>query len=227
MDKDRPAPSGVAPAGPDFPGDIDPSGSGRSGRPAEAARTSTEPEFLAGRILIAMPGIGDERFDRTILLICVHNDEQAMGLVLNRPIEGLDVPGLLRKLGLPAEGAPEAAVLYGGPVERMRGYVLHTDDWTSPGSTVAVTGSVGMTDTREVLDALGDQERRPRQALLALGYAGWGAGQLEHELRQGVWLACDPDETLLFGDDHDAKWTQALAKIGVTPDRLSVQAGRA
>ena len=227
MDKDRPAPSRVAPVGPDFPGGLDPSASGKPGRPAEAARTAAEPEFLAGRILIAMPGIGDERFERTVILICVHDDEQAMGLVLNRPIEGLDVPGLLRKLGLPADGAPEAAVLYGGPVERMRGYVLHTDDWTSPGSTVAVTASVGMTDTREVLDALGDREHRPRQALLALGYAGWGAGQLEHELRQGVWLACDPDETLLFGPDHDAKWTQALAKIGVTPDRLSAQAGRA
>ena len=225
MDKDRPAPSSVAPAGP--PGGLGEPAAGSGGRADEARRPSAEPEFLAGRILIAMPGIGDTRFERTILLICAHDEEQAMGLVLNRPIEGLDVPGLLRKLGLPADGAAEAAVLYGGPVERMRGYVLHTDDWSSPGSTAPVTQGVGMTDTREVLDALGDEARRPRRALLALGYAGWGAGQLEHELRQGVWLACDPDEDLLFGEDHASKWTQALAKIGVTPDRLSAQAGRA
>jgi putative transcriptional regulator len=194
----------------------------------EKTRRAAGPsEFLKGRILIAMPGIGDPRFERAVLLLCSHDGEHAMGIVLNRPLEGLSIAGLLQRLGLETEGAPETPVLFGGPVERERGYVLHSDDYESQGSTIAVADGVAMTDTSEVLDALGDATRRPRRALLALGYAGWGPGQLEGELRQGVWLACDPDEDLLFGDDHEHKWSAALAKIGVSPEHLSPQAGRA
>jgi len=173
-----------------------------------------------------MPGIG-EPFERVILLLCVHNDEQAMAIALNRPLEGITVPGLLRRLGMAPGDAPEAPVLFGGPVERARGYVLHTDDYRSAGSTLPVAEGVALTDTREVLDALGDKARRPAHAILALGYAGWGPGQLENELREGAWLTCDPDEELVFGEDYDAKWSRALEKIGVTADRLSSQAGRA
>jgi putative transcriptional regulator len=184
-------------------------------------------EFLDGRILIAMPGIGDPRFERTVLMVCVHNEEQAMAIAVNRPIEGLTVRELFKRLGLPAGSAPKAPVLFGGPVEGVRGYVLHTDDYRSDGSTMPVADGVALTDTREVLDALTDQTVRPRRFALALGYAGWGPGQLEHELQEGVWLACEPDEELVFGSDYDAKWAKALAKLGVTPDRLSTQAGRA
>ena len=183
--------------------------------------------FLNGRMLIAMPGIGDERFERAVLVVCLHDEEQAMAIIVNRPMSGLSMPTLLGRLGMEGEEAPKSMVMFGGPVERERGYVLHTDDYATPGSTLPVAEGVALTDTREVLEALGDKDRRPRQAMLALGYAGWGPGQLERELQDGVWLTCDPDETLLFGSDHDAKWTYALAKIGVTPDRLSVQAGRA
>ena len=186
-----------------------------------------ESDFLEGRLLIAMPGIDDPRFDRAVLMVCVHDDGQAMAITLNRPLDGLTVKSLFSKLGIQTEGAPETAVLFGGPVETVRGYVLHTDDYTTSGSTLRVAPGVALTDTREVLDALSDADRRPRRFALALGYAGWGAGQLERELQEGVWLACDPDEELLFGDDYEGKWTRALAKIGVTPDRLSTQAGRA
>ncbi len=198
-----------------------------SSDPAFAHAPRPAGKFLAGQLLIAMPGIGDQRFERTVLLVCLHDDEQAMAIILNRPMSGLTVASLLNRLGLDSDDAPDTPVMFGGPVERERGYVLHTDDYSSPGSTLPVAEGVSLTDTREVLEAFGDGERRPRKAMLALGYAGWGAGQLEHELQEGVWLTCDPDEELLFGADHDSKWTSALAKLGVTPGRLSMQAGRA
>jgi putative transcriptional regulator len=223
MDKNRPAPASSDTA-PELPGGF--GETGRRGR-KRVRPPETPGQFLTGRILIAMPSIGDPRFERSVLLICGHDADHAMGIVLNRPLEGLSVPGLLQRMGLEADGVPEAPVLSGGPVERERGYVLHSDDYVANESTVTVADGVALTDTREVLDALGDERRRPRRALLALGYAGWGPGQLESELRQGVWLACDPDEDLLFGADHGAKWTCALAKIGVSPQHLSSQAGRA
>jgi putative transcriptional regulator len=224
MQKNRPAAAATAPA-PQAPG-----GEGLAGEPTPGKRRGSSEksgDYLQGSILIAMPNIGDPRFDRTILLICSHDAEHAMGIVLNRPLDGLNVPGLLHRLGLNTEGVPESPVLFGGPVERERGYVLHSDDYVAEGSTIDVAEGVALTDTREVLDALGDVARRPRRALLALGYAGWGAGQLEGELRQGVWLTCEADEELLFGEDHAAKWAGALARIGVSPERLSSQGGRA
>jgi putative transcriptional regulator len=188
----------------------------------------SEQQYLGGRILIAMPGIDDPRFDRSILLICEHTDEMAMAIALNRPVDGLSLPDVLEKLNVKAAGeAPDEPVLFGGPVERERGRVLHTDDYECPGSTVPVTEGVAMTATREVLDAMGDASLRPRRSFLALGYAGWGPGQLERELQENVWLTCDADETLLFGRDYEAKWGKALAKIGVSASQLSAQSGRA
>lgn len=189
---------------------------------------SSNDRFLGGRVLIAMPGIDDPRFDRSILLICEHTDEMAMAIALNRPVDGLTLPDVLEKLNVKAGGAvPSEPVLFGGPVERERGRVLHTDDYECPGSTIPVTEGVAMTATREVLDAIGDARLRPRRSLLALGYAGWGPGQLERELQENVWLTCDPDEALLFGHDYDEKWAKALAKIGVSASQLSAQSGRA
>ncbi|MGR4866646.1 YqgE/AlgH family protein [Caulobacter sp. LARHSG274] len=186
------------------------------------------PAFLAGQMLVAMPGIGDPRFERAVLYLCAHDAEQAMGLAVNRPVEGLTLYELLNNLGVePDAEALGDPVMLGGPVERERGFVLHTDDFVSPDSTVPVADGLALTVTRDVLDALGNRALRPRRAILALGYSGWGPGQLEQELRDNVWLICEADETLLFGDDYDNKWTMALAKIGVTADHLSAQAGRA
>lgn len=190
-------------------------------------RTRAEAGYLQGQLLIATPAIGDPRFERTVLLICVHDQTQAMALVLNRQLQGLRVPTLLKRLGLGGDNVPENPVLFGGPVERERGYVLHTNDYEASHSTLEVAPGLALTDTREVLDALGDPRRRPRRFLLALGYAGWGAGQLESEIRQGAWLTCDPDETLVFGRNLDGRWAAALGKLGVQPERLSAQAGRA
>jgi putative transcriptional regulator len=185
-------------------------------------------EFLIGRLLVAMPGIDDPRFERTVLYLCAHDEDAAMGLAVNRPVEGLTVFELLNRLGVRSEiQAPSDLVLLGGPLERERGFVLHTDDFNSPDSTLAVADGVALTATRDALDAMGSAYKRPRKSLLALGYAGWGPGQLEQELRDNVWLICDADEGLLFDEDHDHKWTRALAKLGITADHLSATAGRA
>jgi len=183
--------------------------------------------FLAGQLLIAMPGIGDPRFDRAVVLICAHDESHAMGLALNRPVEGLTVPDLLQRLEIPADAqAPDNLVLVGGPVERERGFVLHTDDYQAP-SSLEVGCGVALTATREALEAMADGDGHPRRALLALGYAGWGAGQLENEIRQNVWLTCDADEALIFDADHAGKWSRALAKLGVDAALLSAASGRA
>jgi putative transcriptional regulator len=183
--------------------------------------------FFTGQLLIAMPGIGDPRFERALILVCAHDAEHAMGLAVNQPVEGLTVPDLLRRLKIRSTiTLPPDLVLLGGPVERERGFVLHTDDYGLEHS-LYIEGGVALTATREVLEAMGDPTARPRRSLLALGYAGWGAGQLEAEIKQNVWLTCDADEALLFDDDYGHKWGRALGKLGVDPKFLGAAAGRA
>jgi putative transcriptional regulator len=187
-----------------------------------------ESGFLTGRMLIAMPTIGDSRFEHAVIFICDHTADHAMGLTVNHPVDGLTVPDLLDKLNITSEiELPDDLVLIGGPVESERGFVLHTDDYVCPNSSIAVGAGLKLTATREVLEAMGSQDHRPRRSMLALGYAGWGAGQLENEIRENIWLVCDPDDDLLFSEDHAGKWRRALGKIGVNLDRLSAQAGRA
>lgn len=185
-------------------------------------------EFLTGLILIAMPGIDDPRFERAVVLMCAHGEDHAVGLVLNHPVEGMTAPDLLARLQVPMNiRLPPDPVLLGGPVEPERGFVLHTDDYLCENASVPVAQGIAMTATREVLEAMGDQARRPRHSLLALGYAGWGAGQLEREIQDSVWLTCDADDALLFDQDYDGKWARALAKIGVSAAALSATGGRA
>jgi putative transcriptional regulator len=194
----------------------------------EAKWTASESRFLTGRMLIAMPTIDDARFERALVFVCAHTQDHAMGLTVNQPVQGLTVPGLIERLGVKSEiELPDDLVLLGGPVENERGFVLHTDDYVCQGSSMAIGQGLSLTGTREVLEAMASHDRRPRRSLLALGYAGWGPGQLETELRHNAWLVCDPDETLLFGADHAGKWTRALAKLGVRLDQLSGEAGRA
>jgi putative transcriptional regulator len=184
--------------------------------------------YLAGRLLVAMPGIGDPRFERAVVFLCAHDAEHAMGLTVNRPIEGLTISRLLGRLGVKPPAKPlEDLVLMGGPVEPERGFVLHTDDYANEPSSMAIGGGVALTATREVLEAMAEDAPHPRRAVMALGYAGWEQGQLEREIRENVWLTCEADEALLFDDDHAHKWSRSLAKIGVAAERLSCQAGRA
>jgi putative transcriptional regulator len=185
------------------------------------------PAFLSGKLLIAMPGIDDPRFERAVLYLCAHNEEHAMALAVNRPVDGLTVPDLLTRLGVASDiHLPQDLVLLGGPVERERGFVLHTDDYICENSSVQIDQGVALTATREVLQALAS-DHRPRRSLLALGYAGWGPGQLEREVKDNIWLVCDPDEALIFGSDHEHKWSRALERIGISAAWLSGTAGSA
>jgi putative transcriptional regulator len=184
--------------------------------------------YLTGRLLVAMPGIDDPRFERAVVFICAHDADHAMGLTVNRPVEGLTISRLMARLKIKTPVKPiEDLVLMGGPVDQERGFVLHTDDYSCQPSSVAVAAGVVLTATREVLEAMSAGEAHPRKAVMALGYAGWDKGQLEREIRHNVWLTCEPDEGLLFGDDHAHKWSRALSKLGVAAERLSAQAGRA
>lgn len=186
-----------------------------------------EGAFLSGQLLIAMPGIGDSRFERSVILICAHDAQHAMGVAVNQPVEGLTVPDLLEKLAIKSTiEVPPDLVRMGGPVERERGFVVHTDDYKGELS-LEVEGGLALSATREVLEAMAGHNRRPRRSLLALGYAGWGAGQLEREIRQNAWLTVDADEALVFDDDYDSKWARALGKLGVDPRFLGAEAGEA
>ena len=183
--------------------------------------------FLSGQLLIAMPGIGDPRFERALVLICAHDETHAMGIAINRPVEGLTVPDLLKRLDVksPLEIPPDL-VLIGGPVQRERGFVVHTDDYSAGNHAIELGGGVALTPTREALEAMGTEDH-PRRALLALGYAGWGAGHREYEIRENVWLTCPAAAALIFPPDYDRKWTKALAKLGVDASLLTAEAGRA
>ena len=210
----------------------DPPASGQtSGGPLSQGPADHGPvwsEGLAGKLLIAMPGIGDPRFERAVILMCVHSAEQAMGVTVNRPLDGVTLRGVMGKLGVPgAETAPDQAVLSGGPVERERGFVLHTDDYETLDSTLPITPGVSMTATREVLDALTDAGRRPFRSRLVLGCASWAPGQLEDELAQNVWLTAEAEPGIIFDDVHDTKWGRALGRLGISADRLSAAAGHA
>lgn len=184
-------------------------------------------ESLGGQVLIAMPGMSDPRFRRSLVYICAHSAEGAMGLIVNKHAENLQLKDLFERLEIPI-GEPMAAapVHFGGPVETGRGFVLHSADYDSGESTLQVDDTTSMTATIDVLQAMADN-RGPSRALVALGYAGWAAGQLEEEMRANGWLACPPDEELLFGPDEQGKWERALAKIGVSAGTLSSQGGHA
>ena len=194
----------------------------------------TDATYLDGQMLIAMPGIGDPRFERTVIFLCVHSADGAMGLVVNKAAEQLTFPALLQRLDLLPQKEriklPQQVlsmkVQIGGPVESGRGFVLHTSDYHASDSTLPIDEGIGLTATLDVLRAIAGG-KGPRQALLALGYAGWGPGQLEREIQHNGWLNCQTDETLLFDTDLDAKYDLALRKLGIDPSRLTSYSGHA
>jgi putative transcriptional regulator len=184
--------------------------------------------FLNGRLLIAMPTMGDPRFEKTVILLCHHTPETAMGIVINKAMPGMTFPRLMKQLNIeaPAGGAPHLPVHAGGPVQTSRGFVLHSGDYRRDDATLSVTASIGLTATMDVLKAL-NSGQGPSKAFFALGYAGWGAGQLEAELHENAWLIGEPDEAIVFGRDLDSKWALALARIGVDPGMMSDMTGHA
>lgn len=182
---------------------------------------------LSGKLLIAMPGMSDPRFDRTVVFICAHSEDGAIGLVVNRRAENISQKDLFGQLDIQVDPAREAAwVHYGGPVEMGRGFVLHSNDWTLEEATLEVDETFSMTATIDILKAIAAGEG-PRRAMIALGYSGWGEGQLEGELQQNGWLTVDADEEIVFGRANEDKWEAALAKLGVDPRMLSAEGGSA
>ena len=182
--------------------------------------------YLAGQMLIAMPQMRDARFSRSVVYLCAHTKEGAMGLVINRMFNGLSFPDLLEQLTIePTPLCDPIKIHFGGPVEAGRGFVLHSTDYVQE-TTLVVNDDVGLTATIDVLKAIANGEG-PARSLLALGYAGWGAGQLDNEIRDNAWLSVEPDDELLFGADIETKWERAIAKIGVDFSMLSGEAGHA
>ncbi len=187
---------------------------------------TTSFEGLAGQCLIAMPQMSDPRFTRTVIYMVAHSEDGAMGLVVNRLLESITFPDLLEQLGLATSGATrEIRIHFGGPVEPGRGFVLHSADYYQD-ATLQVDDLISLTATIDILRDIAGGEG-PRRCLLALGYSGWGPGQLEHEIQNNGWLNAMVDEELVFGPDLNHKWEQAAAKIGVDPFKLSGDAGHA
>ncbi|HYZ34108.1 MAG TPA: YqgE/AlgH family protein [Crenalkalicoccus sp.] len=187
---------------------------------------ASEDGYLGGQVLVAMPGMPDPRFARSVICLCAHSAEGAMGIVVNRPLDGLSFDELLKQLQLEPVPPQRRIRLYaGGPVEGGRGFVLHTADWESEGS-LKVGGGLALTASVDILRAIAGGGG-PREGILALGYASWGPGQLEEEIQRNAWLSVSPDEALLFGEAHERKWWQALAKLKVDPLLLSGAAGHA
>jgi putative transcriptional regulator len=194
---------------------------------------------LDGHFLIAMPGMSDERFERTVIFVCAHSDEGAIGFILNRPqplqfselLENIDLDSQPHSKERPAatkrvtDCARDFPIQLGGPVDAGRGFVIHSDDYTSQ-STLPVNDDLCLTATVDILRAI-KEGHGPRRGIMLLGYAGWGPGQLESEVSANAWLSCPAREDLVFDQDHSGKYDRVLNHMGITPAMLSIQAGHA
>ncbi|MEM9524108.1 MAG: YqgE/AlgH family protein [Pseudomonadota bacterium] len=182
---------------------------------------------LSGNLLIAMPGMEDPRFAQSVVFMCAHSKNGAMGLIVNKPSPDLSVKDLLAHLNIPpSEDASRICVHFGGPVEHGRGFVLHSSDYSSDDSTLQVDHHFGMTATLDILKDIA-RGHGPSSSLLAMGYAGWGPGQLEGELQNNGWLTCEAAPEIVFSADNGGKWEKALAALGIDPLMLSAEGGRA
>ena len=190
--------------------------------------------YLDGQMLIAMPTMRDERFARSVIYVCAHSSEGAMGIVVNQQAANINFSDLLVQLDVIVADdliqLPQRAglvkVLKGGPVETGRGFVLHSSDFFIENSTLPIDDGICLTATLDILKAIA-RGKGPESAVLALGYAGWGAGQLENEIQENGWLHCSADQELIFGADIEGKYGKALRKIGIDPGMLSSESGHA
>ncbi len=182
---------------------------------------------LSGKLLIAMPGTTDPRFEGSVIFLCDHSEEGSMGLIVNKPAPSLKLKDLLEQLDIDTDHeSGRIPVHFGGPVEHGRGFVLHSGEYSIPDSTLRVDKRFGMTATLDVLQAMAEGGG-PERRIVALGYAGWVSGQLEKEIQLNGWLTCDASPDIVFADDNKGKWVAALASLGIDPIMLSTEAGRA
>ncbi|MDQ3246683.1 MAG: YqgE/AlgH family protein [Pseudomonadota bacterium] len=183
------------------------------------------PPFLSGKLLLAMPGMADPRFDRAVIAICVHDDNGAVGIGIGHKRAGIRFRGLLTQLGIDPGAAPDRAVHHGGPVEPGRGFILHSNDWGGQDS-VHVSGLCAMTGTIDILKAIAEG-RGPTQWIAALGYAGWGEGQLEEEMTRHGWFAADGNPAILFDTPTDERWSAGFKGAGIDTRLLASETGAA
>lgn len=202
--------------------------------PPARVRTARNERYFDGQLLVAMPGMADERFARTVIYLCAHSESGAMGLVVNKPIADLGLAELFVQLEvipaadvirLPA-GASRLRLLRGGPVATTRGFVLHSRDYVAGNSTRHFDQGICLTSTIDILRAIA-KGNGPESALLALGYAGWGAGQLENEIQANGWLVVPADPALVFADPPETKYERAFGALGIDLTMLSGEAGHA
>lgn len=190
----------------------------------ETTGRRSERDFLTGQLLIAMPNMGDPRFERSVIFICAHDEEHALGVIVNKRLADVELADLLEQLDIdPQEAAADMPVYFGGPVQTERGVVLHTLDYRRD-TTIVLGPDIALTATKDVLVDIGGKAPSlppPRRFLLAIGHAGWGAGQLEEEIAMNAWIHCDPDEAIIFNGAESDAWSRALAKLGVTSAMLS------
>lgn len=182
--------------------------------------------YLTGHVLVAMPQMEDPRFSRSVVYVCAHTPDGAMGLVVNKLVDSVTFPDLLEQLNLDSgDSGDGVGVHFGGPVEAGRGFVLHSADYLQDASLV-IEEDVALTATVDILKAIADGTG-PNSALLALGYAGWAPGQLDEEIQANGWLSVEADSELIFGSEIDTKWERAMAKMGIDFSKLSGAAGHA
>lgn len=195
--------------------------------PTAKATKRKEPagqDFLAGSLLIAMPNMRDPRFQRSVILLCAHDDEHAMGVIVNKPLGDVELGELLEQLDIdPREGVGGDPVYFGGPVQTERGLVLHSLDYRIE-ATAEICPGVGLTASRDVLLDIGGRNRprsAPKQFIVAIGHAGWNGGQLESEFAVNAWVHSKADPSLIFTSDPGSSWNNALAALGVSGAMLS------
>lgn len=182
--------------------------------------------YLTGQFLLAMPHMQDLRFEKAVIFICGHDPNGAMGLIINKHLGDLTLKGLLEYLNLPQHTIKrDLPIYFGGPVDTGRGFVLHSDDFNHPG-TVSLGNHVSLTATVDVLQSIAEGGG-PKDCLLAMGYVGWSAGQLDAELHSNRWLQAEADSETLFRIPIEKKWETAMAKLGVAPEALSEESGQA
>ncbi|MBV1917070.1 MAG: YqgE/AlgH family protein [Sphingomonadaceae bacterium] len=184
-----------------------------------------ELQYLSGRLLLAMPGMFDERFARTVNVMCVHDENGALGLDIGHVREGVRLRRILKELDIDPGVAPDCEIHHGGPVEPGRGFVLHSTDWSGT-DTIEVQPLCALSSSLDVLRAIA-QGKGPSRWLIALGYAGWGPGQLESEMRQHGWYAAQGRQEILFDRTVDARWMASWRAEGIDPAQLSPETGRA
>ena len=183
------------------------------------------PRFLTGQLLLAMPGIGDPRFERAVIAMCSHDEGGAMGIGIGRIVPRIGLHGMLRQFEIDTDGIPDCAIHLGGPCEVQRGFLLHSRDWSGPG-TVDVAGKWALSASIEALKAIG-RDNGPKRWLVALGYAGWGEGQLDGEMLRHGWHLAEGADDIVFSTDAPDRWEAAFSAQGIDPRLLASESGRA